>query len=192
VSATPQPNAPAPPTGLAATPGNGQVSLVWNASPGATSYRVKRANVSGGPYSVVASLLPSTSYTDTTVTNGTTYYYVVSAVNSGGESGNSSEVSARPQGSAPAPPTNLSANSPKRGTIALQWVQSTTPGVTNNKIYRRTSGGSYPPTPVATISPTTSYRNNGLARQTTYCYVVTATTAGGQSASSNEACATTR
>ena len=86
---------PATPSGLTATAGNQQVALTWSASSGATSYHVKRGTVSGGPYSTVAS--PSTtSYTDTSLTNGTAYYYVVSAVNANGESGNSGEKSATP------------------------------------------------------------------------------------------------
>ena len=86
---------PATPSGLTATAGNQQVALTWSASSGATSYHMKRGTVSGGPYSTVAS--PSTtSYTDTSLTNGTAYYYVVSAVNANGESGNSSEKSATP------------------------------------------------------------------------------------------------
>ena len=53
------------------------------------------ARLPGGPYTQVAA--PTTnSDTDTAVTNGTAYYYVVSAVNSYGESANSSEVSATP------------------------------------------------------------------------------------------------
>ena len=88
-------SAPGTPLGLAATPGNQSVSLTWGAVTGASSYNVKRSTVSGGSYSTVAS--PSTnSYSDTGVTNGTTYYYVVSAVNTYGESANSSQVSATP------------------------------------------------------------------------------------------------
>lgn len=68
-----------PPTGVAAVAANAQVSLSWNACLGATNYNVKRATISGGPYTTVASL-PGTSYTDTGLTNGTTYYYVVTAV----------------------------------------------------------------------------------------------------------------
>jgi fibronectin type 3 domain-containing protein len=95
ISAKPEPPIPAVPTGLAATAGNNQVTLNWNASSGATSYNVKRSTTSGSGYATIAS--PSTaSYTDTTAVNGTTYYYVVSAVNGGGESGNSSQVSATP------------------------------------------------------------------------------------------------
>jgi hypothetical protein len=73
------------------------VSLSWNASAGATSYNVKRGTASGGPYTTVSSPT-TTSYTDTGLTNGTTYYYVVTAVNSYGESASSSEVSAKPSG----------------------------------------------------------------------------------------------
>ena len=83
-----------PPGGLATVAGNNQVALSWTASAGAVSYHVKRATLSGGPYTIIASAT-TTSYTDTTAVNGTTYYYVVSAVTSGGsESANSSAVSA--------------------------------------------------------------------------------------------------
>jgi len=92
-----QGNAPATPTGLSATAGNQQVSLTWTASATATSYHVKRGTTTGGPYTTVGSPT-ATSYTDSGLTNGTAYYYVVSAVNSNGESGNSSEVSATPAG----------------------------------------------------------------------------------------------
>jgi autotransporter-associated beta strand protein len=91
VSATIQIPAPATPTGLAATAGNAQVALTWNASSGATSYNLKRATVNGGPYTTITNVT-TTNYLDTAVTNGTTYYYVVSALNGGGESANSSQV----------------------------------------------------------------------------------------------------
>jgi fibronectin type 3 domain-containing protein len=191
-SATPQGLPPAAPTGLTATPGNTQVALAWNASSGATSYNVKRATVSGGPYAIVASPT-STSYTDSGLTNGTTYYYVVSAVNTGGESAASSQVSATPQATAPLPPTGLTASpTAKPRQLMLRWTQSTTPGITKNSIYRRTSGGSYASTPTATINATTSYLDTGLTRGATYCYVVTATAGGLESARSSEACATSK
>jgi regulation of enolase protein 1 (concanavalin A-like superfamily) len=99
-SMTVLPPPPPTPTGLAATPGDAQVALSWNSSAGATSYNVKRATVSGGPYTTIGS--PTlTSFTDTTALNGTNYYYVVSAVNSGGQSANSSQVSAIPVGGPP-------------------------------------------------------------------------------------------
>jgi uncharacterized membrane protein len=94
-SVTSPPNAP---TGLAATVGSGTVTLTWVASGGATSYSVKRGTVSGGPY-VTLGTVPDTSalsYTDTGLTNGTTYYYVVSATNSAGTSPNSAELAVTP------------------------------------------------------------------------------------------------
>lgn len=91
---------PAAPTGLLATAGNAQISLIWTASAGATSYHVKRGATSGGPYPQVAALT-TTSDLDTSLTNGTTYYYVVSALNSVGESADSSQASATPVNAAP-------------------------------------------------------------------------------------------
>jgi hypothetical protein len=88
---------PAAPTNLSATAGSAQVSLTWSASDGATSYNVKRATTSGGPYIQIAAPT-AMSYTDASVTNGTKYFYVVSAVNAGGESANSNEVSVVPSG----------------------------------------------------------------------------------------------
>ncbi|MEY4917472.1 MAG: hypothetical protein RL616_1385 [Verrucomicrobiota bacterium] len=94
-AATFAPALPAAPTGLAALPGHNQVVLSWSASSEATSYFVKRASVNGGPYSAIANPV-ATTYTDTTAVNGTTYYYVVSATNSVGESANSAQVTAAP------------------------------------------------------------------------------------------------
>ncbi len=88
------------PTGLTATAANTQVALSWTAPPGATSYNVKSATVSGGPYTTVASVT-ATSYTNTSLLNGTTYYYVVSALNSFSESPNSTEASATPTNGPP-------------------------------------------------------------------------------------------
>jgi Bacterial alpha-L-rhamnosidase 6 hairpin glycosidase domain/Alpha-L-rhamnosidase N-terminal domain/Bacterial alpha-L-rhamnosidase C-terminal domain/Bacterial alpha-L-rhamnosidase concanavalin-like domain/F5/8 type C domain/Protein of unknown function (DUF642) len=85
------------PGGLTASPGNHQVSLTWSNASGATSYNVKRAAVSGGPYSIIANGVAGSNYTDSAVTNGGTYYYVVSANTAGAESGNSFEASATPQ-----------------------------------------------------------------------------------------------
>jgi hypothetical protein len=89
--------APNAPTGLAATVGNGTVTLTWNAAGGATSYIVKRGNASGGPFAAVATLGSSpTSFTDSGLTNGATYYYVVAGANSAGTSPNSAALSATP------------------------------------------------------------------------------------------------
>ncbi|MDQ7094238.1 Ig-like domain-containing protein [Desulfosporosinus sp. PR] len=82
------------PTNLSATVGNGQISLAWDGVTGATSYNMKRSTTAGGPYTSIAQNVSGTSYSDTSVTAGTAYYYVVTAITSGGESANSNEASA--------------------------------------------------------------------------------------------------
>jgi Glycoside hydrolase family 44 len=95
-------NPPATPTGLTATPGNGQVMLTWTASAGASSYNVSRSTTSGGPYTQIANTI-ATNDTDASLTNGTTYYYVVAAKNAYGTSANTAQVSGTPV----APVTNV-------------------------------------------------------------------------------------
>ena len=182
VSATPV-APPATPTGLTPSPGNAQVALSWNASTGATLYHVKRSTTNGGPYTQVGAPT-APKYTDTGLTNGTPYVYVVSAVNAGGESANSAQVSATPN-VVPAAPTGLSA-SPGNAQVVLSWNASA--GATSYHVKRSTtSGGSY-----ATVdSPTvTSYTDAGLNNGTPYFYVVSAVNSAGESANSTQATAT--
>ena len=87
---------PTAPTGLAAVAGDQSAALKWNASAMAIAYNLKRALVSGGPYSIVAGGLTVTNFTDTGLTNGTTYYYVVSGTNNIGEGTNSAELAVTP------------------------------------------------------------------------------------------------
>jgi kumamolisin len=89
--------APDPPTGLTAGAGDGTVTLSWTASSGATSYDIYRGTTIGGEGTTpLVSGITGTTYTDNNVTNGTTYYYKVSATNSVGTSSLSDEVSATP------------------------------------------------------------------------------------------------
>jgi cellulose 1,4-beta-cellobiosidase len=166
------------------------VTLTWTASSGASGYRVKRATASGGPYNVVATT-SSTSYTDA-VANGTTVFYVVSAVNTAGESANSAEAGATPPGPLPAAPSALSATSSKikGGSVKLAWTQSTSPNLTQNAVYRRTSTGTYG-APLATFAPATTY-TDARAPSGSYCYAVSALTCSGEGVRSVEACATVR
>ena len=89
--------APQPPTGLSASPANASATLTWTASAGATSYSVYRGTSSGGESSTAIGTTSSTTYTDSSVTNGTTYYYTVKAVNSAGTSAASNETSVTPE-----------------------------------------------------------------------------------------------
>ena len=100
---------PPVPTGLTATAGNTQIALSWNSSSGATSYNVLRSTVSGSGFASVATGLGTTSYTNTGLTNGTTYYYVVTATNIAGTSGYSNQASATPQNVPPPVPTGVPA-----------------------------------------------------------------------------------
>jgi hypothetical protein len=88
---------PPAPTSLAATGGNAQIGLTWNPPAGATAYNVKRSLTNGGPYANVATGVTTTSYTNTGLTNGTAYFYVVTATNASGESPLSNQASATPQ-----------------------------------------------------------------------------------------------
>jgi endonuclease I len=91
---------PAAPTGLAAVAGNGRVDLDWNdnAEADLAGYDVFRATASGGPFTKLNAVLVGASlYADTTVVNGTTYYYRVTAVDmSSNASAPSATVSATP------------------------------------------------------------------------------------------------
>ena len=112
-----------PPTGLTAAAANSQVSLSWDASPGATSYNVKSALVSGGTYATIANVATS-SCTNSGLVNGTTYYYVISALNTFSESTNSPEVSATPVCTPPLAPT-ASNNGPICQGMTLNLTAST-------------------------------------------------------------------
>ena len=181
--------APAPPTGLVATAGNAQVGLTWSASAGAPTYSVKRSATNGGPYTTVATGIAGTAYTDPALTNGTVYYYVVSAVNAGGESANSAQASATPL-AIPSAPTALTATAASRTKINLAWTDNAT-GETGFRIERSTNGTTF--TQITSVGANvTTYTNTGLTRNTTYYYRVRAYNAVGNSSYSNTASATTR
>ena len=185
VSSSRSGSAPLAPTGLAAAAANAQVNLTWNTSSGATGYYVKRSASSGSETQIAA---PSTTaYTDNAVSNGTKYYYLVSAVNSAGESANSAEVSATPTApiTPPAVPTGLQATA-GNAQVNLTWNASA--GATNYHLKRSTTAGSgY--TQIGAPA-TANFADSGLANGTTYYYVVTAVNTAGESGNSNQASAT--
>jgi hypothetical protein len=109
---------PLVPTGLVATNISGtQINLAWNSSVSASGYNLKRSTTSGGSYTTIATNLPYLNYSDSGLTGGVVYYYVITATNIYGESANSSEASARPVSTA-TPQLNFAAGA---GQIQLSW-----------------------------------------------------------------------
>ena len=119
---------PAAPASLTATPGNAKVSLAWSASIGATGYILKRGQASGNETNTVATGIAGTNYLDATVMNGTAFYYVVVAIGTAANSGNSPEASATPI--VPTPPSFTSAR-----LVGNQVVMSGTGGSPNWTYY---------------------------------------------------------
>ncbi len=91
---------PLAPTGLRAAAGDARVRLDWNASPepDVTGYRVHRSTTAGGPYAFVATVA-TPGFDDLGLTNGVTYHYVVTALDTRAESPYSNEAAARPEAS---------------------------------------------------------------------------------------------
>jgi hypothetical protein len=96
---------PSGPANLTARPGNGSVTLSWTASASGnpTSYRIYRGTKSDGEVNTPVGTTngTTTTFTDTGLSNGRTYFYFVSAANAVGGSPNSNEVSATPSAGGP-------------------------------------------------------------------------------------------
>ena len=119
-TATLLPPAPVTPVGLVAVPGNGSISLSWLISSGAGNYNLKRSTSSGTETNLISTV--GTNYLDSTVANGTTYYYVVSAVNAGGEGDNSREARATPLAFVTAYWTNRITSTPQSWDLNANWT----------------------------------------------------------------------
>src|SRR5437870_2074736 len=144
---------PAAPTGVVASAGNGQVALTWTASGGATSYNTywsTSASVSKSNGTKVQGIASGDAVTS--LTNGATYYFVVTAVNGGGESPDSSPAaSAIPEPPAPAAPTGVIAAA-GNSEVTLSWATSS--GATSYNAYWSTS---------ASVSKSTGTKIQGIA-----------------------------
>ena len=100
----------APPQNLVLTPGDGQVTLSWNASDGAASYNLYQA--SAGAFYPVANGIPSTTFGLPGLTNGSQYSFYVTAISAAGESAPSNVVSGTPQSGLANAPVGLLAHEP--------------------------------------------------------------------------------
>ena len=202
VPVTPRATVPSAPSGLVASGGNGSVVLSWatpatDGGAGITGYDVYRGTSPGGESGTpVASGVGTTTFTDTSVTNGTAYYYTVAAVNSVGVSAHSGEASATPHAAVtvPSAPQALAATG-GNASVTLSWSAPASNGgaaIAGYDIYRGTTAGGESATPVASNVTATSYTDTGLTNGTTYYYTVAAVNSAGLSPPSGEASATPR
>ncbi|MDD1756027.1 MAG: fibronectin type III domain-containing protein [Methanomassiliicoccales archaeon] len=184
---------PSAPQNLVATPSNGENILTWTApstdggSP-ITSYKVYRGTVSGGE-ALTATLGNVLSYADVGLTNGQTYYYLISAVNIVGEGALSNEASATP-GAVPSAPTLISATSGDEE-VELTWSAPSSDGgsaITGYNLYRGESSGGE--ALLASLGDVLTYVDEDLQAEVTYFYMVSAVNIVGEGTLSNELSAT--
>lgn len=190
-SATPQSTdtVPGAPQDLAANPGDGTVTLTWNApaSDGGspiTNYKILRGTAPGGE-TEVATVADVRTFTDTGRDNGVRYYYRVTAKNAIGDGPPSDEVSATPA-TTPGPPQDVRALAGD-ARITIQWSGPGFNGgapVTNYRIYRGTTSGDA--SLYETVGAVDSYSDEGLTNGVTYYYGVSAVNRVGEGALSNE------
>lgn len=181
---------PTAPTALAATTiSDSQIDLSWtDNSTDETGSKIERKTGSGGNYSQIATVNANvTSYSDTSLSEATTYYYRVRAYNTSGDSSYASEASTL---TLPAAPNSLSASTISVSQVNISWTDNSS-GETGFKIERKTgSGGTY--SQITTVSAdVTSYSNTSLSSSTTYYYRVRAYHTQGNSSYASESSATT-
>ncbi|QYR20257.1 hypothetical protein KZ483_20835 [Paenibacillus sp. sptzw28] len=166
------------PTGLTAISGDGQVTIRWNQVAGALTYDVKRSTEDGRNYETVVSGVTDLQYTDSTVSNGTRYYYVVSAESPATASANSASVQVVPVPSeAPAIPDSIQAVAGDAQVI-LTWREVS--GAVSYTVKRGPFGSGQYET-IKTGIPGTSYQDAGLVNGVTYDYVISAVNEHGES-----------
>lgn len=176
---------PPAPGGLRAAPGNTEVTVSWNATPGAASYNLYWSATSGVTHLTGTKVTGAVSPQAVTgLTNGTTYYFVVTGVSPNGEGVESLETSARPSATPPpAAPTGVSAT-PGDKQVLVTW--SAVSGATSYSIYYSTASGVSKTSGTRVAPAASSQLVTGLTNATTYYFVVTASDAAGEGVESAE------
>ena len=173
------------PANMTATATTGTVSLNWDAVSGATSYTLYWATSSGITSSSSAITSISTdNYTHASLSNGSTYYYKVAAIDDAGTGTLSSEVNASPVLSVP---TNLTATS-GNGQNVLDWDNVT--GATSYTVYWDNSTGVSSSSTTLTSISSANYTHSSLTNGTAYYYKVAAVDASSTGTLSSEVSAT--
>lgn len=198
-----------PPPAAPVLSGVGQdlnIDLSWPAVPTASSYNIYRSLVNGGPYTLLAANNLDLDYTDGALINGTTYYYVITAVGLGGDSAYSNQLAAVPVPDLPGAPINLIAVG-QIVNIALAWDPpalivpgygfyygtdygggSPNPPDSYNMYRSAVTGGPYSILASGLAGPT--YNDPSAVPGTPYFYVVRGVNGSGEGPNSNEATAT--
>ena len=155
------------PTGVsAASASYSSIKVSWAAVPGAAGYQVYRATSSTGTYAL-AGTVTVTSFTNTGLSTGTTYYYKVRSYKGTVYSSYSSVVSAKP---VPVAPTSPKAVAASYNSIKVTWAAVS--GASRYEVYRATSStGSYA---LLTTTSYLYYTNTSVNTGTTYYYKVRA------------------
>jgi len=172
------------PTIKSAAAGDSQVKITWDSVSGAAGYKIFSSTTPGSYGAALKTVSGSVYSCDATgLDNGTTYYFVVRAINGGTESAGSNEVSATPQAYVPGAPVLESAVAGDRY-VSISWRGVT--GSKGYKIFSRTASGFYNE-PEATVAASVySCDVTGLTNGTVYYFAVKAISTGGDSAYSNE------
>jgi fibronectin type 3 domain-containing protein len=192
LAAVPAPTAPAAPSGLSATGGAKQETISWTPVSGAASYNLYWSTTPGVTTSTGTRIAAvSSPYVQTNLTAGTTYYYVVTAVNSVGESAASAQASAATNAAPPALPSAPTGVSATGGAnqVSVSWAAVS--GATSYNLYWSTSAGVTTASGTKIAGATSPYLQTGLAAGTSYFYVVTAVNSAGEGIASAQASAAT-
>jgi len=175
---------PAAPSSVTAIQGDGKINVRWNTVKTATSYNVywslDKNIIRSSGYKVQNVTSP---YSHINLANGTSYYYAVTAVNSGGESALSSIKTVAPQVVVPAAPTSVLAVAGERQ-VKLRWARVA--GANSYNLYWSIKRGVTKKNgkKIENVTPGTPLTE--LVNGTEYFYIVTALNAGGESAASKE------